>query len=81
MGIADKVATAGKNEIQVVIQFQAASDVEGEVGPAVRDGCSITEELKSKAQAIVDFALQYRAGIPIALLAKGSLEPVTEISV
>src|ERR1700749_4650626 len=72
MGIADKIATAGKNEIQVVIQFQAAADVEGEVGPAVGNGCSIAEELKSQAQAIVDLALQYRAGIPVALCVERS---------
>jgi hypothetical protein len=47
MGVTDKIAAAGKNEIQVVIQFQAAADVEGEVGPPVRDSCSIAEELKS----------------------------------
>ena len=27
MGIADKIATAGKNEVQVIIQFQTATEI------------------------------------------------------
>lgn len=57
MGIADKIAAAGKNEVQVVIQFQAAANVEGEVRPTVWDGGCIAEQFHSKAQSIVDLAL------------------------
>jgi len=49
MGIADKIAAAGENEVQAVTQFQGAADVEGEVGPAIRDGCRIAEKFHSKA--------------------------------
>jgi hypothetical protein len=49
MGIADKIAATGKNEVQMVIQFQAAAEVKGELWPAVGDGCGIAEELNPKA--------------------------------
>ena len=81
VGIADKIAAARKNHVQVVVQFQAAADVEGEVGAAVGDGGCVAEELDPKAQSIVDFALQDRACVPIALLAEGGLQPVTDVAV
>ena len=56
-GIADKIATAGKNEVQVIIQFQTATDIERKVRPAIGDGCSIAEKLNAEAQSVVDFAL------------------------